>query len=425
MATLGQRLQKWTATILEFALAQGFVQAAGMLSGLIYVRVMPVEQYALYALCLSSLAVISVGSDLGISGALSYFWRKSLQEGSTIAPKVAMVRKLRALLFAGSMIVAAVLVATSATKLNIAYSGLLVCFGLVAMTAWLNVRIGIDILLVRLEGRQRQSYVFEAAGSAVRLGAAVTMLGLGMAAAWFGLAGGLLGAIATTLLLNRGTAEIGRKSGEPTQEDWRELRRYVLPLMPSVLVYMIQDPLVLWLTAVRGGATPVAEVHALGRIAAILALLGTFVVVVLTPRLAGIRDDVRFLRMGLFGLAPLLAVLIVMIVLALFVPWLPLLLIGGSYSHLQHEVVLALLVGSVNVLITYVALANRLRGRVRLEPYVAACQLLAIASCAVFWRDFGTAGALKLSLTLATVSLTCFFASSVIGILLPDLAKSR
>ena len=181
MATPGQRLQKWTATIVEFALAQGFVQAAGMLSGLIYVRVMPVEQYALYALCLSSLAVISVGSDLGISGALSYFWRKSLQEGSTIAPKVAMVRKLRALLFAGSMIVAAVLVATSATKLNIAYSGLLVCFGLVAMTAWLQVRIGIDILLVRLEGRQRQSYVFEAAGSAARLAAALTAHHFGIA----------------------------------------------------------------------------------------------------------------------------------------------------------------------------------------------------------------------------------------------------
>ena len=90
-----------------------------MLSGLIYVRIMPVEQYALYALCLTSLSVISVGSDLGISGALSYFWRKSASDGRPIAPKIVAVRQLRALLFAGAMVVGGALVFTSVRKLNV------------------------------------------------------------------------------------------------------------------------------------------------------------------------------------------------------------------------------------------------------------------------------------------------------------------
>ena len=258
-----------------------------MLAGLIYVRTMPVEQYALYALCLTALSVAAVGSDMGVTGSLGYFWRKSLQDGSPIAPKIALVRRIRAILFAGAMAIGIALVITSTRNLSTSIASLAFCLCLVVFTAWLQTGISIDILIARLSGRQRESYIFESAGSAVRLGAALVMLVGGFGAAWFGLAGGLLGALATTALVQTSGIKTTQVQDGPTSKDWREMRSYAQPLMPSILIYMIQDPLVLWLAAVHGGATPVAEVHALGRIAAILSIVGSFVVVVLNSSFGG------------------------------------------------------------------------------------------------------------------------------------------
>jgi hypothetical protein len=66
-------IARWTRLSLEFAVNQGIAQSAGMIAGLIYVRLMPVDEYALYAMGLSSLTFISVGSDLGLGWSLGYF----------------------------------------------------------------------------------------------------------------------------------------------------------------------------------------------------------------------------------------------------------------------------------------------------------------------------------------------------------------
>jgi hypothetical protein len=55
----GDKIARWSRVVFEFAISQGLAQAAGMISGLIYVRLMSVGQYALYAMSLSALTFIS------------------------------------------------------------------------------------------------------------------------------------------------------------------------------------------------------------------------------------------------------------------------------------------------------------------------------------------------------------------------------
>src|SRR5262245_46109245 len=78
------RITRWSQLFVEFALNQGLVQSAGMVSGLIYVRLLPVDQYALYALSLTALSFAAIGSDMGLTESLSYFWRKSRQDPSVL-----------------------------------------------------------------------------------------------------------------------------------------------------------------------------------------------------------------------------------------------------------------------------------------------------------------------------------------------------
>src|SRR5262250_3337438 len=104
------RIARWTQLCLEFALNQGLAQAAGMISGLIYVRLMPVDQYALYAMGLSALTFLTIGSDLGLTSALSYFWNQRVKGCGAVEPRIAAVRRLRLVfLLASSLICGAFL----------------------------------------------------------------------------------------------------------------------------------------------------------------------------------------------------------------------------------------------------------------------------------------------------------------------------
>src|SRR5262245_15415235 len=89
ISVVRSRIIRWGQLFLEFALSQGLAQSVGMLSGLIYVRLMPIDQYALYALGLTALSFASIGSDMGLTESLSYFWRKSSQNVGALGPRIA------------------------------------------------------------------------------------------------------------------------------------------------------------------------------------------------------------------------------------------------------------------------------------------------------------------------------------------------
>lgn len=419
------RLARWTRLFLEFALTQGFAQAAGMLSGLIYVRVMPVDQYALYALSLGSLSFVSLGSDLGLTGSLGYFWRQSGQSESAIETKITAVRRLRSAFLAAAAIIAGVMLYQTATHQQVAPASVLGCFALIVMTVWSQTHAMIDIQLMRLRGRQRQSYYCDVAGSLARMMAAGAMIVTGVTTAWFGLAGGLLGSLTILAAVQSMTGPPGRGSGTIDRETWREIARYLVPMLPGIAVFMVQDPLILWFAATYGGQTPVAETFAAGRPAAVLALLGNFIVIVVAPRLAGLKDDAHFARMVAYLLAALGLASLAVVVFAYVAPSVPLLLIGHRYAHLEKEVVIALITASFNVLIALLAIANRLRGWVRLEPVAAAYQLTAIIVTTRLWSYHDARSILLLSLTLVAFNFASYFSMSLLGLLRPALVKAR
>lgn len=409
---------------MDFVLAQGFVQTTGMLAGLIYVRVMPVEQYAVYALCLTALTVIAVGSDLGLTGSLSYFWRKHASDQAGFAAMVALVRRFRTILLAASSILGSIIFATSIGSVLATGQMLAICLALVVATAWLQSHVGIDTLLLRLSGRQRDSYVIEAAGSSTRLGAAVFMMLTGIGAAWFGLLGGLLGAIVMTALLHRTAASTPPTLAAPEPRHDQALRSYVLPLLPSVLVFIVQDPLVIWLAAVRGGSTTVAEVHALGRIAAIISIISAFSSVVMMPRLARTPDSRRYLTLTLTYTAMLCVLISLSIAIAAAFPATLLLLVGSTYAHLGNELLLSVCTAGLAVLASSLTLANRGQGWTALDAYFAFAQLLTVLGLCWVWEMDSSAQVLKLTLVLYATAFLWPAITMLIGTLNPALVSA-
>jgi O-antigen/teichoic acid export membrane protein len=421
---LRTRAMRWSQLLFEFSLNQGLAQGLGMIAGFIYVRLMPVGEYALYALSLSTLAFVSIGSDVGLTASLTYFWRESGKGRTALEAKIAAIRKLRMVLLGFAILVSAGMFYKTLTRQPLPTSSAIACFLIVVGTAWLQVQTTVELQLIRLEGRQRQSYYCEAAGSVTRFIAAVGMLVTGISTAWFGLAGGLLGSLAVLIGIILMVPGPWTAQQSVDSRSWAEVRSYILPVLPGVLVYMLQEPLILWLAATFGGVAPVSGAFAVGRIGAVFAFIGQFLLVVVAPRLASVKDDAHFVKLVAIVAAGLVGFGSVAISLSYFSPWIFLLLIGPKYAHLDLEVQIVTATASINVLAMLVVLTNRVRGWVRLDPVVASCQVVAIFILAVHWSFQSAKSVLGASLLLACINLLFFLAVLIIGILKPKLVAT-
>src|SRR5689334_19448385 len=110
---------QWSRLSVEFGVSQAVGQSAGLISGLIYVRLMPVDQYALYAMGLTSLTFISMGSDPGLTGSLNYFWRESSRDRCGIEPIIAAVQRLRWVFFVLASFVSGALLLKATSEQNL------------------------------------------------------------------------------------------------------------------------------------------------------------------------------------------------------------------------------------------------------------------------------------------------------------------
>ena len=416
---------RWSRLSLEFALSQGVAQSAGMISGLIYVRLMPIDEYALYAMALSSLTFVAIGGDVGLTGSLNYFWRQSGSDGNVIEPIIAVVQRLRSVFFVLASFVCGAFLLKTATERHFSMITVLACFGLVVATAWSQLRAVLDVQLMRLQGMQRESYYCEAAGSITRLLAAVVMIATGITTALFGLAGGLLGSLSILAAL-KSFMRTPRGNSQPiARETWHKVLYYITPTFPTTLVFMAEGPLLLWLALTFGGKAPLAETFAVGRIGAIYGLLTIFIGAVVAPRLARVSNDAHFARMmGLFLLA-LVFVSAAATTVAYLTPSALLLLIGPNYAHLEKQVVLMIAGSSISVLTWFLSMANRLRGWVRLEPVAAACQAVAIFSLASQWSFHDSASVLELMVILAGANFFWTSITSVVGLWVPGIVRVR
>jgi O-antigen/teichoic acid export membrane protein len=419
------RLSAWLRLFFEYSLSQGFAQGAGFLTAIVLVRTMPVDEYAIYSLYLSALSFMSVSTDLGSTGSLFYFRQRCIRTGGDYESYIAAVRWIRVglLLVIGSSFVAFLLI--SRLQAVSPMQALLGCC-LVLLTAWLQTRAAINITLLRLEGNFRLSYYFEGTGSSFRLGAAIAMVLGKITTAWFALFGHLLASLVvmscTVWFSGPNTV---RATGHPSWSAYRDVFRYILPIVPGALIFSIQDTLILWIAAKVSGKQVVAETFALGRISTLIALLGGFVGVVIMPKLSNINDERRYSR--IFATIILAAFTIGMVIIAAaeVFPNVFLLLIGNQYDHLAPELRIAIAASVVGVISGLVVGANRARGWVRLEPILTGGYAVSLVALAANWSYQSTRDVLMLQLSLGLVGLMLHLGASCLGHVRPGITQLR
>ena len=418
---LTARIARATRILAAYFTAQVLTQGLNAVAGLLLVNILPVREFALYALATSFLTFFTVASDLGSTSSLVYFYRHAQEHNEPFARYLAAVRALRRAAFGAGVVVvvAAFLPAAHAKGFTSFESGAALAAILVAVGAHIFSALG--LMSLRLHHRYRQSYVAEAVAAATRLalvvGLAVLGWTLGWAAIWTAAAAGLACAL---LAQDPEAAAIG----PATWADIRQLLRYLTPSLPSAAYFAIQGPLVIWLATSFGSTTNIAQVGALGRLGVVVGIFGGMTSILFLPRLAHTRSDREFISRYLQFGALLVVIGSSLVALAWRFPDLLLALLGRNYHGLPRELLLVIIGSALTLLSGYAVGVNLSRAWNRWETLAVGVLFLSQATFVAVLPMSSTAGVLRFQVLSGVVGLLLQLAITAVGLRRPEWMKS-
>jgi O-antigen/teichoic acid export membrane protein len=413
--SLGRALRTWTGILSAYFTAQTLTQLAGMAAGLLLVRYMPIQQFALYTLATSVASFFTFASDLGSTTSLLYFFQRAAKGGEDFEPYLAAVLSLRR----GAFLLgaAAVLLAfpRSAAAKGFDRADVAAVTAALLLYVWFQIASSVRILALRLIGQYGRSYRADVAGGCTRLAVALLMVGLSLLRAWLGMLGSALG-VATAATLAGHRWRRGRAGPtSPLAPYRRQILRFLLPSLPSALYFSIQGPLVVWLAASFGAAKNIAEVGALGRLGLIVGMVSGLSGVVLLPHLARIVDDRLYWRRYLQFGGLLLALAGTFLAAALLFPEALLLILGKQYSGLHRELVLVIASAGLTLLGGYAVSVNFARSWNRWETLAVLVLVASQAGFVAILPLATTSGVLLFNLLSAGTGLGLQLAITAVG----------
>jgi O-antigen/teichoic acid export membrane protein len=411
------RLRRWIGIFSAYFSTQSLIQLLGIATGILFIRAMPVREFALYTLAFSVITFFTFVSDLGSSSSLLYFFHQSQRTGEAFPPYISAVLSLRRLaFFLGGLGVAVALPRMAVSKGYGAWETAVVTAA-VLLGVWFQISASLRILVLRLADRYGESYRAEMAGAGLRLILAAALVAAALLHAWLGVLATAFGT-ATTALLAR------RSLGAPVRGDLRPYRRkvlrYMLPTLPSAFYFSVQGPLVVWLAATFGATRNIAEVGALSRLGMVVGLFSGLTSILFVPRLSRITDD-RLYRRRYLQFGSLLAVVAgALFCAATLFPNLFLFVLGGHYAGLDRELRLVVAGAGLTLLGGYAVGVNLSRSWTRWET-AAVLTLIACQAVFVSVLPLGTtAGVLWFNVLSATVGLSLQLIVGLTGFVRPS-----
>lgn len=389
----------------EQTLVNLVIQALGAITTLSFVHLLTVPAYATFGLAVSTVGFIAIASDLGLGASISYFWRAATKGEQDFAHHYAAALRIRRYLFAGASLIAIAVTCWLEFRQGMESGHLALLALLTVALGWMQLNAQMKVQPIRLSGALRQANLAELGGAVLRAALAVLTFVLLWQQAWFPLISLGLGALLTWVLAERWRPEVLRARIRPTRDNMRAILAYIRPTCFNSLVFATQGLLPFWLASLSGGAIVVAETFALGRLAAIFAMINALMTNVIIPRIVNLHDDAHALRNGLVPVAMVALFCALLIGAAAIFPQPFLLLLGGNYAHLHSELLLCLGAVSLQTMAMMVGQVSRAMGWVRFEPWSVAVHVLIIAVMLPLF-DFSTsASVLLFTLLIALANL--------------------
>ncbi|MEJ7738063.1 MAG: polysaccharide biosynthesis protein [Chitinophagaceae bacterium] len=340
----------WGRLITITGTAQIGVQAIGVISGILIIRVLPIEEYALYTLANTMLGTLVLLADGGISsGVMSQggkVWTNPEKLGAVLATGLDLRKKFA--LFS-------LLITTPALLYLLRHHGVSWLMSMVIILSIIPAFIatGSGMLLEIAHKLQQDVITLQKIqiGSSV---ARISILSLSLFIfPWAFVA--LLAASFVQFWANKRLLKSSHNYFDQSQKPDTVVRKEILSLvkriLPVVLYQCVSGQMTIWLISIVGSIAAVAKIGALGRVDMMLTPLGVLFATLVSPRFARLPDNPMLLLNRYFQIQTVLVLWSAGIVGTVWlysseVLW----VLGGNYSNLKIEVVLSLTGSCLNLI---------------------------------------------------------------------------
>lgn len=337
---MNKSIQHWFKLITITGSAQVIVQGLGFVCGILIIRLLPIEEYALYILANTMLGTMTVLADGGISEGVmaegGKVWKDKEKLGVVLATGLDLRRKFAV----GSLIVTTPILlyllldngASLLTSIMIALS-LIPAFYASLSDTLLQI---VPKLHQNIKPLQRNQ-VEVSIGRLIMIFSTLFVFPLSIVAI---IANGTPRMYGNIKLKKIAQDHISANA-QPDIEVRKNILKIVKRILPGAIYYAISGQLTIWLISIFGTTQSIAEIGALSR----LALLVTFIIIIIdfliVPRFAKLESNRLILLKEYFLLQIVLLIISLAIILVTYISSDYILFVfGDKYSGLNTELLL-------------------------------------------------------------------------------------
>lgn len=342
--------------------SQLVVQAAGFACGIVVIRLLPTDEYALYILANTMLGTMGVLADGGISMGVTAqggkVWRNPERLGAVIATGLDLRKKFGV----ASLVVALPLMYALLTQHGAPlWMALLIILAIIPAffstlsAALLQVAPKLQQDIVSLQKNQVTAHLMRLA----LLTSTVFIFPFAFVAI---LAGGIP-QIWANLKLKAIAFKYAYWNQEPDLEVRTEILRFVRRILPGSIYFCFSSQLTIWLISIFGSTMAIAQVGALSRLVLVLTMFNILVNLLIIPRFARLATDRRtlldwYVRIQTYLICACATLIGIVWIFPHEVLW----VLGPRYSALHQELLLCFVGGTLNLWVGINYALNTSRG---------------------------------------------------------------
>jgi O-antigen/teichoic acid export membrane protein len=393
-------VRAWMLLIARHLAGQGAVTAISVATGLLLLRILPIEEFALYTLSVSILQMAVMASEMGLAQAVNTIGARSRDDRTALGTLYVSACTLGNRFYVFTVPALIIIYCFAAHGHSWSNSAVLACLFIVVLTGAVQVTANIRKSVLNIHHDATALLRTGLAESLVRLVIVLACAAFPHAAT--ALVGTLLGAVAARYASSMYAGRRLNSNLLATTEQKRALYEFILPLLPVLAYHTLQGQLSILILSTAGLTTSVAQVGALGRLGQLITipmLLNGFVV---QPIFSRIRRRSDFIRKGIVVLGGICVFATTAMASAYIVPDWWLTILGRHYGDVGGELPIAMLAALLvllgGTLYTMVISRNSTRG----QWWYIVTALAGQSAFLFIHRVHSTADALLLNLVPAT-----------------------
>jgi len=395
----------WGKLISITGSAQIIVQAVGFASGILIIRLLPVQEYAFYTLANTMLGAVLLLSDGGISTAVmaqgGKVWEDKKKLGAVIVTGMQMRKKFSLVLLIIFLPISLYLLIHNGASLLTSFLIILAiipAFFAALSDALLEIPLKLNQSILPLQKNQ-----ISVSFGRLLLVASIIFL---FPFAYFPILADGVSRIYGNFKLKKVTNLFADLSQFEDVSVKKEISIIVKRSLPGLIYYCFSGQISTWIISIFGNAASIAQIGALGRISAILSLLMVLFSTLIVPRFARIQNQPQKLLLHYSK------IIISFVILSLFIVGFSYLfsdqilwVLGKKYQGLNSALIL-LIIGTTLTMIMGSAVALYVSRGWVLHYYItiSASLFSIILGCYIF--DLSTLkGVLHLNIFIAIVQM--------------------